>query len=92
MDIHKNARLSFRSRESLARFVIEQGAAHFERRRHRHAVHFYQHVTGEVGGGFEVHGMRKYAGVFRQKTAGERTHQEAGVGGQHPFRLQQALA
>jgi transposase InsO family protein len=25
MDIHKNARLSFRSRESLARFVIEQG-------------------------------------------------------------------
>ena len=26
MDIHKNARLSFRSRESLARFVIEQGA------------------------------------------------------------------
>ncbi len=26
MDIHKNARLSFRSRESLARFVFEQGA------------------------------------------------------------------
>jgi transposase InsO family protein len=26
MDIHKNARLSFRSRESLARLVIEQGA------------------------------------------------------------------
>jgi len=26
MDIHKNARLSFRSRESLAKFVIEQGA------------------------------------------------------------------
>jgi len=26
MDIHKNARLSFRSRESLARFVLEQGA------------------------------------------------------------------
>jgi len=26
MDIHKNARLSYRSRESLARFVIEQGA------------------------------------------------------------------
>jgi len=26
MDIHKNARLSFRSRESLARFVMEQGA------------------------------------------------------------------
>src|SRR5580658_562631 len=26
MDIHKNARLSFRSRESLARFVVEQGA------------------------------------------------------------------
>ena len=26
MDIHKNARLSFRSREALARFVIEQGA------------------------------------------------------------------
>jgi len=26
MDIHKNARLSFRSREFLARFVIEQGA------------------------------------------------------------------
>jgi transposase InsO family protein len=25
MDIHKNARLSFRSRESLARFVVEQG-------------------------------------------------------------------
>ncbi len=25
MDIHKNARLSFRSREALARFVIEQG-------------------------------------------------------------------
>ena len=26
MDIHKNARLSFRSREELARFVVEQGA------------------------------------------------------------------
>jgi transposase InsO family protein len=26
MDIHKNARLSFRSRESLSRFVVEQGA------------------------------------------------------------------
>jgi transposase InsO family protein len=26
MDIHKNARLSFRSREALARFVLEQGA------------------------------------------------------------------
>jgi transposase InsO family protein len=26
MDIHKNARLSFRSREALARFVVEQGA------------------------------------------------------------------
>ena len=26
MDIHNNARLSFRSRESLARLVIEQGA------------------------------------------------------------------
>ena len=26
MDIHKNARLSFRSRESLSRFVLEQGA------------------------------------------------------------------
>jgi len=26
MDIHKNARLSFRSRESLSRFVMEQGA------------------------------------------------------------------
>jgi transposase InsO family protein len=26
MDIHKNARLSYRSREALARFVIEQGA------------------------------------------------------------------
>jgi transposase len=26
MDIHKNARLSFRRRESLARLVIEQGA------------------------------------------------------------------
>jgi transposase InsO family protein len=26
MDIHKNARLSFRSRESLVRFVVEQGA------------------------------------------------------------------
>ncbi|MGB9507198.1 MAG: IS481 family transposase [Candidatus Acidiferrum sp.] len=26
MDIHKNARLSFRSRESLAKFVIDQGA------------------------------------------------------------------
>jgi transposase InsO family protein len=26
MDIHKNARLSFRSREDLARFVLEQGA------------------------------------------------------------------
>src|SRR5580704_9310195 len=26
MDIHKNARLSFRSRESLAKFVIEQGS------------------------------------------------------------------
>jgi transposase InsO family protein len=26
MDIHKNARLSFRSREALARFVMEQGA------------------------------------------------------------------
>ena len=25
MDIHKNARLSFRSREDLARFVVEQG-------------------------------------------------------------------
>ena len=25
MDIHKNARLSFRSREALARFVPEQG-------------------------------------------------------------------
>ena len=24
MDIHKNARLSFRSREALARFVVEQ--------------------------------------------------------------------
>jgi hypothetical protein len=28
MDIHKNARLSFRSRELLARFVIEQWAIH----------------------------------------------------------------
>ena len=27
MDIHKNARLSFRSRESLARYVLEQGAS-----------------------------------------------------------------
>ena len=26
MDIHKNARLSFRSREALARYVVEQGA------------------------------------------------------------------
>ena len=26
MDIHKNARLSYRSREALARFVVEQGA------------------------------------------------------------------
>ncbi len=26
MDIHKNARLSFRSREDLARFVVQQGA------------------------------------------------------------------
>ena len=26
MDIHKNARLSFRSREALARYVMEQGA------------------------------------------------------------------
>ena len=25
MDIHKNARLSFRSREDLARFVVQQG-------------------------------------------------------------------
>ena len=25
MDIHKNARLSFRSREALARFVLEPG-------------------------------------------------------------------
>ena len=26
MDIHKNARLSFRSREELSRFVLERGA------------------------------------------------------------------
>ncbi len=26
MDIHKNARLSYRSRECLCRFVVEQGA------------------------------------------------------------------
>jgi len=26
MDIHKNARLSFRIREALARFIVEQGA------------------------------------------------------------------
>ena len=30
MDVHKNARLTFRSRESLARFVIEQGATRKE--------------------------------------------------------------
>ena len=27
MDIHKNARLAFRSREALARYVLEQGAS-----------------------------------------------------------------
>ena len=47
--------------------VIEQRAAHFERIRHRHAVHLDQHVAGQVGGGFEVHHLGE---TCRRRRAG----------------------
>ncbi len=47
MDIHKNAPLSFRSREALARFVVEQGAT---RKAAAAAFRVSAKTAGQVGG------------------------------------------
>ena len=40
-------------------FVIQQRTAHFQRRRHGHAVHLHQHVAGQIRRRLEVHHLRQ---------------------------------
>ena len=59
MDIHKNARLSFRSREALARFVLEQGAT---RKAAAAAFRVSPKTAAQVGGAFSV--RRRWMGCW----------------------------
>jgi transposase InsO family protein len=54
MDIHKNARLSYRSREALARFVVEQGAT---RKAAAAAFRVSARTAGKWVGRFQLAGM-----------------------------------
>ncbi len=47
------------TRRQLRQFVIQHWAAHFQRVRHRHAIHFHQHVSGQLGDGLEIQRLRE---------------------------------
>ena len=72
----------------IGQLVIEKRAAYFERIRHRHAVHFHQHIAGQTFGRLEVQGLCERARAVGREAIAQGPPQKAGIGGQHPIGLQ----
>ena len=54
MIFDNNTRVENDPRREFRQFVIEHRTADFERVRHRHPVHFHQHVSRKLGRRFEI--------------------------------------